>query len=69
MGKRAKYVVLKNREDLTEEQESILKRILTACPSLKTCYELKESFISIFNSSENREIGRANLSAWILNVI
>ncbi|WP_272946386.1 transposase [Candidatus Protochlamydia amoebophila] len=34
--KQAKYVVLKDREDLTEEQGSILKRILTAWPITKS---------------------------------
>lgn len=55
--KRAKYAVLKNREDLTEEQEGILKRVLKASASLKTCYELKESFRSIFNSSDDGKQG------------
>lgn len=67
--KQAKYVVLKNRNDLTEEQEEILKKVLAASSALKMCYELKESFRSIFNNSSNREAGRAKLSNWILNVI
>lgn len=67
--KQAKYAVLKNREDLTEEQEIVLKRVLGASVALKTCYELKESFRSIFNSSDNRETGSARLSMWVLNVM
>lgn len=67
--KQAKYAVLKNHEDLTEEQESVLNRVLEASPSLKACYELKESFRSIFNSSDDRETGSAKLSAWVLNVM
>jgi transposase len=54
---------------LTKEQEEVLKRVLMASPALKTCYELKESFRDIFNSSDNRKIGEAKLSAWILDVI
>jgi transposase len=67
--KQAKYVVLKNRENLTGEQEGILNRVLAASSSLKTCYELKESFRGIFNSSENKEIGSSELSKWILDVL
>lgn len=67
--KQAKYAVLKNRDDLTEEQEGVLKRVLIASPALKTCYELKESFRDIFNGSGDRETGSTKLSAWILDVI
>lgn len=67
--KNTKYAVLKNRNDLTEEQEGVLNGALAASPALKTCYELKESFREIFNSSEDRETGSAKLSAWVLNVI
>jgi transposase len=67
--KKTKYAVLKNHEDLTEEQVRILNRVLTASPTLKACYELKNSFRGIFNDSEDRVTGSAKLSAWILNVI
>lgn len=67
--KHAKYAVLKNREDLTEEQEDVLKRVLAASPALKTCYDLKELFRDIFNSSDDREMGSTKLSAWIIDVI
>ena len=67
--KQAKYAVLKNREDLTEEQEDVLRRVLAASPALKTCYDLKELFRDIFNSSDDRETGSTKLSAWILDVI
>lgn len=67
--KQAKYAVLKNNDDLTEEQESVLERVLATSPTLKKCYEFKESFRDIFNSSDDRETGRIKLSTWILDVI
>lgn len=67
--KGAKYAILKNHEDLSEEQKSVLDKIFAASPVLKTCYELKESFRDIFNSSTDRETGSAKLSAWILEVM
>jgi len=67
--KQAKYAVLKNHDNLTEEQESVLNKVLVASRSLKACYDLKESFRDIFNSSNDRETGSAKLSAWILSVM
>jgi transposase len=67
--KDAKYAVLKNREDLTEEQADILNRVLGASSSLKTSYELKELFRSVFNDSKNRKTGSEKLGAWVLEVV
>ena len=67
--KNAKYAVLKNREDLTEEQVKILNRVLKASANLKTCYELKESFRGIFNDSNDRETGNVKLSTWVLDIV
>ncbi len=67
--KGAKYAVLKNQEDLTEEQKEILSRVLTASADLKMCYEFKESFRAIFNDSDNRATGSEKLSAWVLNIV
>ena len=65
----AKYVVLKNREDLTEEQEEILTKVLRASESLRACYEFKESFRSIFNDSINREMASEKLCTWVLDIL
>ncbi|MBA2727510.1 MAG: ISL3 family transposase [Parachlamydiaceae bacterium] len=66
--KNAKYVVLKNREDLTDEQAKILDKVLTASPELKMCHEFKESFRSIFDSND-RESGSKELSSWVLSIV
>jgi transposase len=66
--KNAKYIVLKNYEDLTEEQTEMLLRVLEVSPTLKTCHELKESFRKIFNDSKNKDEGRTKLYDWILNI-
>jgi len=67
--KNAKYAVLRNREDLTEEQEKILNKVLMESVKLKRCYELKESFRGIFNDSNERKTGTAKLHAWILDIV
>jgi transposase len=67
--KGAKYAVLKNREDLTEEQQKVLKKVLTANADLKTYYDFKESFRSVFNDSNDRKTGSAKLTAWVLDIV
>lgn len=67
--KGTKYVVLKNREDLTEKQEEILAKVLNTSEYLKICYEVKESFRSIFNDSMNKEEARSKLYKWVLDIV
>jgi transposase len=66
--KNAKYTLLKNRKDLTDDQTKILNRVLIASPELRMCYEFKESFREIFDSN-GREIGSKKLSSWILSIV
>lgn len=67
--KGAKYAVLKNREDLTEEQEEVLSKVLKASKNLRACYEFKESFRSIFNDSISRVIASEKLTTWVLDIL
>ncbi len=66
--KNAKYAVLKNREDLTDDQTAILNRVLIASPDLKMCHEFKESFREIFDAND-RETGSKKLSSWVLSIV
>ena len=67
--KNAKYTVLKNREDLSDEQEGILNKILNLSSALRECYNLKEQFREIFNQSSEPSEARGRLHSWILQVI
>ncbi|KIC72048.1 Transposase [Neochlamydia sp. EPS4] len=67
--KDTKYILLKNRENLTEQQEDLLGKILELKPDLKVYYKLKESFRSLFNDLNDRQTGREKLSAWVLNIV
>ncbi|KIC76054.1 hypothetical protein DB41_GO00020 [Neochlamydia sp. TUME1] len=49
--KNTKYILLKNHENLTEQQEDVLDKILNLNLELKVYYKLKESFGSLFNGS------------------
>lgn len=67
--KHAKYTLLKNQEDLSDKERIILARVCSASKSLKTCYELKESFRAIFNDTDSRNEAQKKLYAWIFDVI
>ena len=67
--KNVKYTLLKNREDLSEEQEGILNKILNLNSALRQCYNLKEQFREIFNQSSEPSEARGKLHSWILQVI
>lgn len=67
--KDAKYALLKNKEDLTEEQQAILTKVLNISPILKQVYDLKEQFREIFNQADSKEEAKLKLHAWILGVI
>jgi transposase len=46
-----RWLLVKNRENLSEEQEKQLAGMLEASPELKQCYELKEAFRDLFNQN------------------
>jgi transposase len=67
--KNTKYTLLKNREDLSDEQEGILNKVLNLSSALRECYNLKEQFRKIFNQSNELSEARDKLYNWILQVI
>ncbi|KIC72089.1 Transposase [Neochlamydia sp. TUME1] len=68
--KNTKYILLKNHENLTKQQEDVLDKILNLNLELKVYYKLKESFRSLFNDlNDNRQTGSEKLSAWVLNTL
>ncbi len=63
--KRLKWVLLKNAEDLSEEQKKKLALAFLLAPQLKMFYEYKEKFRSIFNQPLTKEAGEIALNQWI----
>lgn len=63
--KHAKYLLLKNKSDLDDEQKAQIKRILGCSRRLKKAYELKESFRDIYESHQTSEDARIELSKWM----
>jgi len=66
--KGCRWLLVKNREDLKDEERPKLDAMLAASPELKTCYELKESFRSLFNQPLDVKIAEQALLAWIAKV-
>ena len=67
--KHAKYTLLKNQEDLSDEERIILAKVCGASKSLKMCYDLKERFRAIFNDTDNRDEAQKKLYNWIFDVV
>lgn len=59
-------MLLKNGEDLNDEQEIKLNQVKQVSPSLKIMYELKEKIRRIFNKTKDWLNGLYKLSIWLL---
>jgi len=66
--KGCRWLLVKNRENLTQEQQQDLTAMLEASPELKCCYELKESFRDLFNEHLDYKTAEKRLLAWIARV-
>jgi transposase len=63
--KQSKYSLLKNEEELTENQKNKLEEIKKTFPKLKEMHELKEEFRTIYETSKNGTEGMLDLSEWL----
>lgn len=65
-NKGSKFILLKNGEDLTEEQQTKLDKILSCSKRLKSAYEWKEEFREIYQTSTTIKEGKIRLEEWLL---
>lgn len=63
--KGSKFILLKNGDDLTEEEKLKLDTILSHSPRLRKAYEFKEEFRSIFESHQTPEEGKLKILRWL----
>lgn len=63
--KGCRWLLVKNRNELTAQEESQLQRVLTHCPELRTLYLLKEEFHTICDKIKDRPQAERFLRAWI----
>jgi transposase len=66
--KGCRWLLVKNRENLSEEQEKQLAGMLEASPELKQCYELKEAFRDLFNQNLTLKTAEKRLRRWMAKV-
>jgi transposase len=62
--KGSRWVLARNRENLTAKDEKILEKVLENCEELRTLYLLKEEFRLIFEKAKNRENAEKYLKVW-----
>lgn len=65
-NKGSKFILLKNGEDLTEEEQIKLDEILSRSKRLRSAYEWKEEFREIYQTSTTVEEGKIRLEKWLL---
>lgn len=66
--KGCRWLLVKNSQDLSDEERQRLETILAASPELKLCYELKEDFRTWFNESPDRQTAEQGLTEWLARV-
>lgn len=64
--KGSRWILVRNRKDLSSKDERKLKQILEACPELRTIYLLKEEFRLIFERAKDRGKAEKHLRVWKL---
>jgi len=63
--KGCRWLLVKNRDNLTDEEREKLDHMLAASAELKTCYELKEGFRDWFEDAPDRETAAEGLDTCI----
>ena len=63
--KNSKYVLLKNKEDLSEEQKAKLIQVEDVSHTLKSMHQLKEEIRQIFSETEHWVAGLFQLGKWL----
>lgn len=63
--KGSRWILVRNRSELTPAQSDQLDAILKECPDLRTVYLLKEEFRNIFEKIKCREKAARFLNVWI----
>ena len=64
--KGSRWIVVRNRSELSNKQADQLNRILELCPELRTLYLLKEEFRTIFEKIKCKDKAARFIDAWCL---
>ena len=66
--KGCRWLLVKNAENLTDDERPQLAAMLAASAELKTCYDLKEAFRAWFNTLSDRPTAERTLDEWLAQV-
>lgn len=66
--KGSRWLLVKNPENLDEEDQANLEKALAASPELRECYQLKEEFRCWFEQKHDPKSAEKELQAWIERV-
>lgn len=66
--KGCRWLLVKNRENLTAEEQEKMNKMLAASAELCACYTLKEEFRALFNQSLNEKEAEEQLQNWVMKV-
>ncbi len=66
--KGSRWLLVKNRKNLSPEERQTRKIVLEASPELNACYQLKEDFRQLFNDSTDKPTAARALADWIEQV-
>lgn len=64
--KGSRWILVRNRSELSKDEEVKLQKVLESCPELRVLYLLKEEFRMVFEKIDSREKAKRFLTAWIL---
>jgi transposase len=65
-GLKNRCLLMKNSEDLTQEEKWDLQKLLTPSPCLTIAYELKSELRDIYETSTTVKMGRRRLQKWLV---
>lgn len=63
--KGSRWILVRNKDDLNEEEKIKLDNIYDSCEILKKYHQAKEEFRNIFEKVNNRDYARKKLNEWI----
>ncbi len=66
--KGCRWLLVKNAEDLTNEEQAKLEAMFAVSPELKRLHDLKEAFRAVFETVPDRATALEQLAAWMRDV-
>lgn len=66
-GLKNRYLIMKNNQELNEEEKEDLKGLLSNSPILAIAYELKEEFRRIYEDSTTVKMGIRKIQKWLVS--